>query len=293
MAETVKYGLYLTENDQVKFIDWREKISGQSGSNMIKIEAALVAHDEAIASLESKDTEMQSSIDDAASNISTLQEKTTSLETDLGATNETLAKVSEESANNTTAISGLQESVTGENGLGARIDTMESSLSEMAKTDETLTSQVETLQADLSTKADSSKVEEIESALEGKADASDVNTALAEKANTSDVTAALETKANASVSLEAILYAVVGEGDTATSAWAGESAPYTQVISVEGMTATSNGTIALSQSATAEQRNAARAALLAIAGQTDGSLTIAADGDLPTVDIPVTVVLIG
>ncbi len=288
MAETVKYGLYLTENDQVKFIDWREKISGQSGSNMIKIEAALVAHDEAIASLESKDTEMQLSIADAASDISALQEKTTSLETGLGTTNETLAKVSEESANNTTAISGLQESVTGENGLGARIDAMESSLSDMAKTDETLTSQVETLQTDLSTKADSSKVEEIESALEGKADASVAT-------QVEDMQAALDQKANASISIEAVLYTVIGEGDTATSAWAGDGAtePYTQTIQVNGLTSASNGTISISNSANAEQRSAARAALLAIQAQNDGELVIVADGELPTVDIPVTVVIIG
>lgn len=274
MAETVKYGLYLTENDQVKFIDWREKISGQSDSNMIKIEAALVAHDEAIASLESKDKD--------------LQEKTTSLEADLGTTNETLARVSEESANNTTAISGLQESVTGENGLGARIDTMESSLSDMARTDETLTSQVETLQTDLSTKADSSKVEEIESALEGKADASVAT-------QVEDMQAALDQKANASISIEAVLYTVIGEGDTATSAWAGDGAtePYTQTIQVDGLTSASNGTISISNSANAEQRNAARAALLAIQAQNDGELVIVADGELPTIDIPVTVVIIG
>lgn len=41
MAETNNYGLYLTDNDQESFISWREKINGQTDSNMIKIDSAL------------------------------------------------------------------------------------------------------------------------------------------------------------------------------------------------------------------------------------------------------------
>ncbi len=77
------------------------------------------------------------------------------------------------------------------------------------------------------------------------------------------------------------------------SGWAGVEAPFTQTISVSGLKADQNGEIAVAQSATYEQRQAAREAQLAIIGQQAGSLTIAADGELPDMDIPVDIVLLG
>ena len=77
-----------------------------------------------------------------------------------------------------------------------------------------------------------------------------------------------------------------------TSNWSGTSAPYTQTISVSGLTAAASGDIGLAQTATAEQRAAARAAMLCVTGQAAGTLTITADGDKPTVDIPVTVTIL-
>lgn len=84
------------------------------------------------------------------------------------------------------------------------------------------------------------------------------------------------------------------KSETATllsSAWTGESAPYTQTISVENLTAEQNGNISVSKSSSFEQRDAARAAMLSVIGQKDGSLTIAADGDKPEMDIPVDILL--
>lgn len=84
------------------------------------------------------------------------------------------------------------------------------------------------------------------------------------------------------------------KSETATllsSAWAGESAPYTQTISVENLTAEQNGNISVSKSSSFEQRDAARAAMLSVVGQQNGSLTIAADGDKPETDIPVDIIL--
>ena len=70
--------------------------------------------------------------------------------------------------------------------------------------------------------------------------------------------------------------------------WTGTAAPYTQTVTVAGLLADSFGEIGLSQGATDAQRAAARAALLSIQSQTDGAVTLIADGDKPTVDLPCT-----
>jgi len=41
MSETTNYKLYLTDDSSERFLDWREKMSGQDDSNMIKIDNAL------------------------------------------------------------------------------------------------------------------------------------------------------------------------------------------------------------------------------------------------------------
>lgn len=76
--------------------------------------------------------------------------------------------------------------------------------------------------------------------------------------------------------------------------WTGDSRPYTQDINVDGATSESNGIIFVSHSATAEQREASRLAMLGIVNQSDSLLTVVADGeDKPSVDIPVTVLIFG
>ena len=77
------------------------------------------------------------------------------------------------------------------------------------------------------------------------------------------------------------------------SAWQGVDSPFTQTLSVEGLGAEQIGNIGLAQNATIIQRDAARMALLVVIGQTAETLTIAADGELPEVDIPVVVTLLG
>ena len=62
---------------------------------------------------------------------------------------------------------------------------------------------------------------------------------------------------------------------------------------MDGLGEKQNGTISVAHEATAEQRDAARNAMLSIIGQADGTLTIAADGEMPEVDIPVIVILLG
>lgn len=41
MGETSKYHLYVTDDETTKFFDWREKMNGETNSNMTKIDEAL------------------------------------------------------------------------------------------------------------------------------------------------------------------------------------------------------------------------------------------------------------
>ena len=75
------------------------------------------------------------------------------------------------------------------------------------------------------------------------------------------------------------------------NAWSGTIAPYTQEIDIEGLTANQNGSISVAHNATLTEREIAREAILSIVGQDDGTLTIAADGEMPEFDIPVFVIL--
>lgn len=105
-----------------------------------------------------------------------------------------------------------------------------------------------------------------------------------EDSNMTKIEAALNTKADSSKPITGTLLA---------SAWAGVDSPFTQELAVEGLGAAQNGTISVAHDATITQREAARNALLSIIGQADGVLTIVADGEMPEVDIPVVVILLG
>lgn len=104
-----------------------------------------------------------------------------------------------------------------------------------------------------------------------------------ENSNMIKIDAALTEKANNSVVVNSTLFA---------NAWVGIASPYKQDIQIEGLTSERNGTIDISNSATAEQRELARNAMLFVCGQSSGVLTIAADGDCPTADIPVSIILL-
>lgn len=105
-----------------------------------------------------------------------------------------------------------------------------------------------------------------------------------ENSNMTKIADALDAKADNSNSVSGVLLA---------SAWAGVDSPFIQELEVEGLGATQNGTISVSHDATIVQRDAARNALLSIVGQDEGVLTISADGEMPEVDIPVVVILLG
>jgi len=105
-----------------------------------------------------------------------------------------------------------------------------------------------------------------------------------ENSNMTKMEDALNTKADNSLSKTGTLLA---------SAWTGVDSPFTQELAIEGLGATQNGIIDVSHDATIIQRDAARNALLSITGQSNGVLIISADGELPEVDIPVVVILLG
>lgn len=80
---------------------------------------------------------------------------------------------------------------------------------------------------------------------------------------------------------------------TATAAgWTGNVKPYTQVLTVNGMTATCNAIVGLADSATEEQRTAARRAGIVPVAQAAGKVTLKADYAAPSVDLPVAVTIL-
>lgn len=101
--------------------------------------------------------------------------------------------------------------------------------------------------------------------------------------NMMKIDAALGEKANNSIVVDATLF---------TSSWVGTVAPYTQEILIEGLSATQNGVINVAHNATTEQREMVRRAMIFVTGQEDGKLIVTADGDLPTMDIPVQIILL-
>ena len=88
-------------------------------------------------------------------------------------------------------------------------------------------------------------------------------------------------------------YAAPSVGVTATLAAAGWDAnTKTQTVSVAGVTAGTNGSLRIAQSATDEQFTAWGAAQPRVTAQVDGSITVKLAGTVPTIDIPVEVLIV-
>ena len=86
-----------------------------------------------------------------------------------------------------------------------------------------------------------------------------------------------------------------GEAYTATlttSGWAQSGNGYSQTVNVTGVTASSNGSLRIAQSATDEQFAAWGAAKPRVTAQAAGTLTVKAAGTVPTIDIPVEVLIV-
>ena len=77
-----------------------------------------------------------------------------------------------------------------------------------------------------------------------------------------------------------------------TSGWAQSGNGYSQTVNVTGVTASSNGSLRITQSATDEQFAAWGAAKPRVTAQAAGTLTVKAAGTVPTIDIPVEVLIV-
>jgi hypothetical protein len=75
--------------------------------------------------------------------------------------------------------------------------------------------------------------------------------------------------------------------------WTGAAAPYSQMVSVVGVTTTSVNEILPGASITADQLTALQAANLQDGGQAAGSITLLAYSDKPAIDLPIRVIVRG
>ena len=80
------------------------------------------------------------------------------------------------------------------------------------------------------------------------------------------------------------------EATLTAAGWSG-AGPYTQVLTVVGMTPDRLSVVGLSEAATEAQRRACRAALLTPVACDVDSVTVVADGAKPDVDLPVSVAM--
>ncbi len=78
---------------------------------------------------------------------------------------------------------------------------------------------------------------------------------------------------------------------TIGTAWTGGSAPYTQTITADGVTADDVIEISLPTGVSAAQVKAFNALMLQDGGQTDGSFTLRAFGKINSVNIPINIIV--
>ena len=75
--------------------------------------------------------------------------------------------------------------------------------------------------------------------------------------------------------------------------WTGDGAPYTQTVTVTGLPADAHLIVGLAPTVTAEDMEAAAAAMLLATAQAAGSITISAFGDKPVSELPILIMEVG
>ena len=83
-----------------------------------------------------------------------------------------------------------------------------------------------------------------------------------------------------------------GSSDVSATLLASAWSAGQQTVAIEGMTADTDGVGGISQLIADAELEAVKSAELYVCGQGDGTLTIAAFGDVPTCDIPIVVILL-
>lgn len=94
---------------------------------------------------------------------------------------------------------------------------------------------------------------------------------------------ALLNKANVSVSVVANL---------TVDGWIVDGEAHRQILTINGITPTRNGVAGVSQTATDDQCKQAASAMLRIVGQGNNQLIIKALGDVPSINIPLEIILL-
>lgn len=79
----------------------------------------------------------------------------------------------------------------------------------------------------------------------------------------------------------------------ASTAWAGDAAPYIATVACDGVTAESHIIVGVGGTLTADQQAAFAAAMIVCTAQAAGSITLTAFGEVPTIDLPVNVLEVG
>ena len=104
------------------------------------------------------------------------------------------------------------------------------------------------------------------------------------------INSTLEVKSTTGETWSRVPVTISGDAVSCTllaSAWENGS----QTVSVSGLSATQNGIVGAAQNLTETQLDAIGAAKLCVSGQANGTLTIVAYGEVPEIDIPITVLL--
>lgn len=102
------------------------------------------------------------------------------------------------------------------------------------------------------------------------------------------------------IATTAFVQAAINSADTTTvelvlyaNAWVGDSAPYTQTINHKLITPDCDGMVTFSSDITDEELAIGRSAQIRLTDQGNGTATITASGELPTVDLPISLMLFG
>ena len=78
-----------------------------------------------------------------------------------------------------------------------------------------------------------------------------------------------------------------------STAWTGSEAPYTATVACNGVTARNHIIVGAGGALTAEQQAAMAAAMIVCTGQGANTITLSAFGTVPTIDLPVNVMIVG
>ena len=79
----------------------------------------------------------------------------------------------------------------------------------------------------------------------------------------------------------------------ASTAWTGDEAPYTATVTCNGVTASNHIIVGAGGALTAEQQSAMAAAMIVCTGQGTNTITLSAYGTVPSIDLPVNVMIVG